>query len=106
MAVPDRLEILLGQSAVTGIDFVFVHPSQTTLVVYFQNSRVAIQGGVGPADIRIYSPSGGESLPVVPAVSASFEVVNGRDVLRVVTASPGDFSIYRLRIESPKVDRY
>src|SRR5262245_20334759 len=74
MAIPDRLELLLGQTAVTGIDFVYVYPSQTTLDVYFLNSPVAIQGAVAPKDIRIYSPSGGESLPVVPVVSVSWQV--------------------------------
>ena len=106
MAVPDRLELLLGQTAVTGIDFVYVYPSQTTLDVYFLNNPVAIQGAVGPKDIFIYSPSGGESLPVVPVVSVSWQVANGRDVLRVITASPGDFSHYRLHIENLKIDRY
>jgi hypothetical protein len=106
MAAPDRLELLLAQVAVTGIDFVYVYPSQTTLDVYFLNNPVSIKGTVAPKDIRIYSPSGGETLPVVPVKSVSWQVVNGRDVLRTVTIQPGDFSRYRLHIENAKVDRY
>ncbi|MEP6714009.1 MAG: hypothetical protein ABJC09_00455 [Terriglobia bacterium] len=106
MAVPDRLELLLAQAAITGIDFVYVYPTQTTLDVYFHNSPAAIIGAVAPADIRIYSPSGGESLPVVPVKSLSWNVVNGRDVLRVITTSPGDFSRYRFHLENAAVDRY
>jgi hypothetical protein len=106
MAVPDRLELLLAQSAVTGIDFVYVYVSQTTLDVYFLNSPAAIIGAITERDIYIYSPSGGERLPMVPVQSASWNVVDGRDVLRVITTVPGDFSRYRLHLENPNVDRY
>jgi len=106
MAIPDRLELLLGQSAVTGIDFVYVDLTQTTLDVYFLNDPVSIKGAVAAKDIRIYSPSGGETLPVVPIQSLSWQVVSGREVLRVVTTEPGDFSRYRLHIENANIDRY
>jgi hypothetical protein len=107
MAVPDRLELLLGQNAVTGIDFVYVDKAtQTLLDVYFLNDPVSIKGAVAAKDVRIYSPSGGETLPVVPVASVAWIVVSGRDVLRVVTTEPGDFSRYRLHIENAKVDRY
>ncbi|HEX4274623.1 MAG TPA: baseplate J/gp47 family protein [Bryobacteraceae bacterium] len=106
MAVPDRLELLLAQTAVTGIDFVYVYPSQTTLDVYFLNSPVSIQGAVAAKDISIYSPSGGETLPVVPVANVFWSTANGRDVLRIITTAPGDFSRYRLHIENASVDRY
>ncbi len=106
MAVPDRLELLLAQAAITGIDFVYVDLSQTVLDVYFLNSPAAINGAVAPKNIRIYSPSGGETLPVVPVQSVSWIVVNGRNVMRVITTQPGDFSRYRFHIENAAVDRY
>jgi hypothetical protein len=107
MAPPDRLELLLAQAAVTGIDFVYVGPSQTVLDVYFLNSPAAINGAVAPKDIRIYSPSGGQSLPTVPVKSLSWQVAtDGRQILRLITPYPGDFSRYRLHIDNPKVDTY
>ena len=107
MAAPDRLELLLAQTAVTGIDFIYVDSSQTILDVYFLNDPVAINGVVKPQDVSIYSPSGGESMPTVPVQSLSWQVgADGRNILRLITTSPGDFSRYRLHIENPNVDRY
>jgi len=42
MAAQDRLEALLAQNAVTGIDFVYVDSSQTTLDIYFLNSPATV----------------------------------------------------------------
>jgi hypothetical protein len=110
MGVPERLVALQNQNAVTGIDFVYVYPSQTVLDVYFLRDpgtlAVPMVGGLAPADIVIYSPSGGDSLPVVPIAGIAWAVVGGRNVLRVTTASPGDFSRYRLRIDDSRMDRY
>jgi hypothetical protein len=65
---PDRLQKLLGQNSVTGIDFVYVHEDQTTLdVVFFQHDDTPqandILGTVLTNQIRIYSPTGAEGLP-------------------------------------------
>ena len=35
MALPDRLEALLAQNDLTGIDFVFVHDDQVQIDVFF-----------------------------------------------------------------------
>jgi hypothetical protein len=110
MAVPERLVVLQAQNVVTGIDFVYVFPNQTTLDVYFlrppSTLTVPLVGALAQNAIHIYSPSGGDSLPVVPVQSILWTVVNGRDVLRITTTMPGDFSRYRLRIDDARIDRY
>ncbi len=110
MAAPDRLALLLAQNVVTGIDFVYVFPNQTTLDVYFLRSPVTLTvpmpGTVPVGAVLIYSPSGGEKLPTVPVTTIAWVVANGRDVMRLTTASPGDFSRYRLHIEDSRIDSY
>jgi hypothetical protein len=106
MAVPERLVELRKQNLVTGIDFVYVHPNQTTLDVYFLTLTVPLVNNLPQSAIRIYSPSGGERLPVVPVQSIQWTTINGRDVLRIETTMPGDFSRYRLHINDARVDRF
>jgi hypothetical protein len=110
MAASDRLAQLLQQSSVTGLDFVYVHTNQTTLDVYFLRSPSTLTsplpGTLAQSAIHIYSPSGGDRLPVVPVQSIQWVVVDGRDVLRIQTTMPGDFSRYRLRLDDPRIDRY
>src|SRR6185503_17212193 len=84
MEARDRLAELLkpNQKAVTGIDFVYVHFDQTTLDIYFLRSPVMLTvplfNLVDASTIRIYSPSGGERLPEVPAINIQWVVVDGR----------------------------
>jgi hypothetical protein len=110
MAVPDRLETLLTQNRVTGIDFVYVDTTQTVLDVYFLMSPAAVVpslvGTVPLSAIRIYSPSGGEWIATVPVIAISWPVVGGRQVMRLVAKMPGDFSWYRLHIDDPRIDSY
>src|SRR5215831_15563352 len=110
MAVPERLVALQAQNVVTGIDFVYVFSNQITLDVYFlrppSTLAVPLVGNLAQNAIHIYSPSGGDSLPVVPVQSILWTVVNGRDVLRITTTQPGDFSRYRMRIDDARIDRY
>ena len=102
MATPDRIEALHQTDAVVGMDFVYVFPDQVTLSLFFHPAKTKnaeqILGTVQAGQVLIHSPSGGESLPVVPVTSASWQTQDGRRVLRIVTARPGDFSRYRLRI--------
>src|SRR5262245_25758413 len=109
MAVPERLDKLLAQTTVTGIDFVYVHVNQPTLDVYFlldpKSLDVSLVNLAKDA-IRIYSPSGGERLATVPVKSIQWPLVGGRNVLRIETTMPGDFSLYRLHIDDPRVDRF
>ncbi len=113
MAAPDRLEALHNTDAIVGIDFVYVFPNQTTLAVFFHPAKTKtaqqILGAIQPGQITIFSPSGGEYLPVVPLDPASPPVwmtIDGRRVLRVTTAEPGDFSLYRFLLDHPLVDPY
>jgi hypothetical protein len=113
MAVTDRIEALHNTDALVGIDFVYVFPDQTTLAVFFHPAQTKnaqqILGVVQPAQILIFSPSGGERLPVVPLDPASpptWITIDNRRVLRVNTAEPGDFSRYRFRLIDPKIDPY
>lgn len=107
---PDRIEALRAQNAVTGIDFVHVELNQTTLDVFFLNDPLALsvpfEDPYPASRLRIFSPSGGDSTPEVPVLSAGFAVRDGRNVLRLQTPFPGDFSRYRLRIEDPRVDPF
>ena len=108
MAAIDRIENLRGRDDIVGIDFIFVRENQTTLFVFFHpNANLnaeQILGVVQPDQIAIVSKHGGESLPVVP-LNPNFPPIwvtrSGRRVLRVITAQPGDFSIYEFRLTSP-----
>jgi len=112
MTAPDRLQELLNQNSVTGIDFVYVYEDQKTLDVFFfqhDNPPQAedIVGTVALDQIRIYNLTGGERLPEVPVINfPTWMTVDNRDVLRLTTAVPGDFSLYRMRIDNPNLDRY
>jgi hypothetical protein len=102
MATPDRIEALHQTDAVVGMDFVYVFPDQVTLSVFFhpslsQNAE-QILGVIIPEQVRIDSPSGGESLAEVPVSAVSWATQDGRRVLRISTAQPGDFSLYRLHL--------
>lgn len=112
MATPDRIEALHQTDAVVGMDFVYVFADQVTLSLFFhpslsQNAE-QILGAVARSRIHISSPSGGESLAVVPVSSVSWITQDGRRALRIVTEKPGDFSRYKLRIDDPtgKLDPY
>ena len=113
MAAIDRIENLRGRDDIVGIDFVFVRENQTMLFVFFHPNATLnaeqILGVVQPSQIKIVSASGGESLPIVP-LNPTFPPIwvtrFGRRVLRVVTATPGDFSRYEFQLTSPLVDPY
>ncbi|MBA3357655.1 MAG: hypothetical protein H0U18_17290 [Pyrinomonadaceae bacterium] len=113
MAAIDRIETLRLRDDIVGMDFVFVSEDQRTLFVFFHPSATLtpqqILGAVQASQIRIYSPSGGESLPVVPldpGFPPVFITMFGRRVLQVITTTPGDFSRYRFRLDHPLVDPY
>ena len=111
--LPDRLESLLAQTAVTGIDFVYVYPSQTELDVFFLKEPTELTtpllAGSPPvpnltADkVRIYRDDGGPDIKVT-TISGVF--TKGRVALHVMTDCRGDFTQYRLRIDDSRVDPY
>ena len=111
MSAPDRLKKLLDQTDVTGIDFVYVHKDQVTLDVHFYKIKAALNQqtpnkdllGLPKAEhIRIYSPSGGELLPETPVSQLKWV----GDVLQLKTKSPGNFTLYKLKINHSKIDLY
>ena len=113
MPAPDRLELLLAQNQVTAVDFVYVWPTQTQLDVFFLRDPLTLAapldqapGALEVASLRIFSPSGGETLPDVPITAITWAVNDGRNVLRITTAVPGDFSWYRLVVDDARIDPY
>lgn len=105
---PDRIVALEAQSRVSGIDFVFVHPSQTVLDVYFLRDVATLDtplpGSLAAEDIRIYSPA--SELPEVNVSGLTWPVVDGETVLRITTIIPGDFALYRIHIDDLRIDPF
>ncbi len=115
MAAPDRLQMLLQQNAVTGIDFVFVHDDQTTLDVFFfrhaaDPQAAGIVGAVSGDQVLIAIAGGdassAEGPAVMPVLGAQWLTVDNRSVLRLKTPAPGGFALYKLRLDRPTIDRY
>jgi hypothetical protein len=105
----DRFHVLLGQDKVTGIDFIYVEKDQVNLKVYFYQSDMVkpniLLATIGPGDITIHSASK-TKMPVIPVKKTEWDVIDGRDVLKINTSFPGDFTLYRLSIDSLKIDPY
>jgi len=127
MPLPDRVQRLLDQRIVTGIDFIYVWADQITLDVYFLESEthsppelaIPLVGNsdptldLRPAQVRIYAPGDSQTHPEVVG-SQWWAWVNGavapvpwaagltnvtRHFWRLTVDQPGDFSRYRLVIE-------
>lgn len=119
MPVPDRRARLEEQSpkVVTGIDFVHVEnpDEQDELLVYFIVDPSELTDSFSPTpgtpitkeQITIVSVSGGAAV-VVTGVTPEEDPKEGseRNILRVTVEDPGDFSIYRLRIDDPRIDPF
>ncbi|NCA84367.1 MAG: hypothetical protein EOM83_02205 [Clostridia bacterium] len=106
---PDRITELLAQSRVTGIDFIYVYPDQSTLDVFFLRSVITLDvplpGTIAPGDISIYSPEA--ALPEIKVDSIiAWLTIHGQDVLRLKTKSPGDFSLYKFKIKDARIDNF
>ncbi|MET9761303.1 hypothetical protein ABZ016_19950 [Streptomyces sp. NPDC006372] len=104
-AAPDRRAVLLAQDQVTGIDFVHVHSSQTTLDVYFlrppETLAVPLPGTLGDAAVHLLDTA----VPArLPAAVAGWPVLGGRTVLRLTVPRPGGFAAHRLRLDDPRLD--
>lgn len=112
---PDRLLELKEQTEVTGIDFVYIYPNQTLMDIHFlsppdllDDNIVDMAGSVNPltdrSKIRIYNPSG--DVPDKKLNSLTWELVDSSYVLRLTVASPGDFTLYKIFIDDPRVDPF
>lgn len=110
MPAPDRLQMLLAQNRVTGIDFVRVDPTQTTLDVHFHRDPAGLvaplPGSLAPAAVEIRSSTGEGTPVVVPVRTVAWPLVDGTPVLRLTTDAPGDFVRYRLTLHDARIDRY
>lgn len=110
MPGPDREELLAGQTVVTGIDFVFVHQSQTTLDIHFKVDPATLDaplvGSLSPEQVRIYGASAPPALREIPVNTVSWESIDGKNVLRLEVSQPGDFSLYVLSIDDARVDPF
>ncbi|MCB0628742.1 MAG: hypothetical protein R2824_25500 [Saprospiraceae bacterium] len=118
---PDRLQELVGQDQVAGMDFVYVYEDQVRLDIYFHPLTAIpadpnplnvnpLVGNVLAGQIRIYCPETGEtisdvSLRTLPSPT-SWSAVDDRAVLHIQTPAPGGFTNYRLFIDSPDIDPY
>lgn len=107
----DRILALQATDSLVGIDFVYVAADQLHLYVFFHPSKSKnadlIVGPVAASQVRIFSPSGGDSLPEVlldQAHPPTWILRDGRTALALKTVQPGDFSRYRLEIHHPQVD--
>ena len=112
MSAPDRLALLLaaGQTAVTGIDFVFVDPNQVDLFVFFHHpdpvaTIVPALNTLLANQIRIEPLSGGPTA-TVDQIITPWPVIDGRRVLHLRTTQPGGFVRYRLTIDDPRIDPF
>lgn len=109
MTGPDRLQLLLAQSRVTGIDFVSVSGDQRTLDVHFLRPPGTLDaplvGDVTPDRVVIRRKDATGAAPH-PVSGVSWAVVEGRDVLRVEVPFPGGFELYTLRIDDARIDPF
>ena len=113
-AAGDRLEQLLGQSALTGIDFVLVHDDQTTLDVHFFHDFDSLSAKpklvTGPqGNVTVRSLTGAADVPPVVlqgAVALSKDPITLTSVATLTAVAPGGFAPYVLRIDDPAIDSY
>jgi len=112
VSAPDRLGLLLaaGQTAVTGIDFVFVAPNQTDVFVFFHHTDpnaviVPALTNLTKDQIRIEPLSGGPAV-TIDSLVAAWPLIDGRRVLHIRVTSPGGFVRYRLTISDARIDPF
>ncbi|HRI60012.1 MAG TPA: hypothetical protein PK228_09825 [Saprospiraceae bacterium] len=103
---PDRLQLLLNQNTVTGIDYIDIHADQITLDIYFfvPPAGLASPLALTSEKIRIYCPTG--AAPDMPVDSMNWTYAGGRQVLRLKVAQPGDFTLYKIRLDDSLVDLF
>ncbi|HEY0476974.1 MAG TPA: hypothetical protein VGD37_05590, partial [Kofleriaceae bacterium] len=109
MTAPHRLDQLVAQTRLTAIDFVYVHPDQTTLDVFFVVGPEAVTPTPLTADLalpRIHLDSLEPGQPVPQLTSLAWPTVEGRVVARLTASAPGGFAYYRLRIDDPRLDPF
>lgn len=103
---PDRLQELLNQDKVTGLDFVYVHENQVKLDVYLLcPPEQSLVDSLTADQIHIYSVSK-SNVPSIPVDIKSWEEIDGRSVLRLKARYPGDFTHHHIYIDDDRIDAY
>lgn len=105
----DRIEKLLDQTAVTGIDYIYVAEDQITLKIHFHMkgdppavTPADILSGLAKEQISIYPTQTGpkqESIAV-----ATMQWIDSDTVLELEVEQPGGFANYTLSIDDERVD--
>jgi hypothetical protein len=106
----DRIEQLLDQTAVTGIDYIYVAEDQVTLRIHFHMkgdppavTPADILSGLTAEQIRIYptqTPGDGDIAIEV------MQWIDSDTVLEIVVGQPGGFANYTLSIDDDRVDQH
>lgn len=101
----DRRQMLLAPGAVlNGIDYVNVAADQTQLFVHFLNA-VTLLGS--PPTVTVTITGAGTVTAITADDPAAWSADSeGRPVLALTVAAPGDFSTYTLSIESDQLDPF
>lgn len=107
MAGLDRKNALIGQSVITGIDFVAVGATQTVIDVFFLNDPTALTVPLTNLAADLVSIIDAETGRPLPIASIAWPgLIDGRAVLRIQTVSPGDWGRYWLAIADARVDPF
>src|SRR4051794_14660690 len=106
--MPDRLAAVVASATLNGIDFVEItRPDQTGLRIHFLNA-VPVAGSLAALDpVTITGGDTVAQVPVLPVAATDWSLDDqGRPMLALRTPLRGDFSIYRLTIDSPVLDPF
>ena len=112
MSAPDRITALLSQNRVTGIDFIYIHPDQITLDIYFLRkvsdliTVPKLPASLKAADIKIYSPESFLPQIEVDSIKGWQLPPDGPHVLQIKTKQRGNFSLYNIKINDSRIDPY
>lgn len=109
MTTQDRKELLKAQSAVTGLDFIFVHPDQATLDVHFLVDPSGLDspliGDLDESLVGVVPVEQGD--PTVSITGTSWiGPTSVENVLRITFAASGGFSPYKLAISDERIDPF
>lgn len=105
----DRLEQLLDQTTVTGIDYIYVAEDQISLRIHFHMkgdppavTPADILSGLTKAQIRIYPTQAGPRQETVAIAAMNW--IDSGTVLELLVEAPGGFAEYTLHIADERVD--
>ena len=106
----DRIEKLLEQTAVTGIDYLYVAKDQVTLRIHFHMkgdppavTPADILTGLTKDQISIYPTQAGPQQEAITVTDLNW--IDSGTVLELGVAEPGGFANYTMGIDDERVDR-